>query len=155
MRLKKRDYQIIGAVLVRQYPEIAEKLMPYTIRSGETDFSQIPIYFKKYCEHMQVDPLKNIGPFKHQENFREKMQIRLLFIGAMLYTYNQHIFSLPKGAPRKLRISFVSTLSDCLSTHKSSISRLIDQVISWIHNFPEFRAQIIEIANTLNHPNHG
>jgi hypothetical protein len=155
MRLSNSDYQTLGIVLVKHYPEMAAQLMPYTIPSGETDLSQIPSLFKRYCEYMQVDPQKQTGPLFEPGNTKEKMQIRLLFIGTMLYIYNRHIFNLPKGAPKKLRWNFGATLSDCLSIQRSGITRLTDQVISWIHNFPEFRKQIIEIANIIKPPANG
>lgn len=147
MTLSKKAYQQIGHIVVNHYPELAQKLIPYTEPSGETDFSLIPKFFKRFCEIMQINPLEHTGPVYRFE----KMEIRRLFLGVIAYIYNRHIFLLQPGTPISFKRSgFFNAISNVLNSHPSQVIRQVEKVIFYQQQFPELREQIISIASILN-----
>lgn len=143
-RYGKKTYQALGQMLIKKRPEIAEELLTYCNRTGETDISRIPDFYKKFCEHLQINPLEYIGKLPVEE----KLKIRRLFIGVLLKIYNQQIFNLPHTAP-VTRLGFAKELSDCLHLSQASISVLIPQVIFEEKTYEEFSLSIQYIVSKI------
>lgn len=144
-RYGKKTYTTLGKILVQTHPEVANELLPFCQVTGETDLEKIPGYFKRFCEHMQIDPLEYVGKLFQQD----KLKMRRLFVGAMLTIYNRHAFHQPHTNPI-IRSGFVKKLSDCQSVGISAISQLIRQVIFDENTYEEFKGKIIEVVTFLN-----
>jgi hypothetical protein len=127
----KRDYLLLGRLLVKHRPEIAASLISEQ-ETRETDFAKIPKYLKQFCKYKGVKISDHI-------NYRRE------FLSVMLHLYNPQVYNQPTDSI-KLNKGFVLHVSIAVQQDNGNTSRMIREVISLEKIYENFR---VEVAASL------
>lgn len=117
----KKEYVLIGRLVVKQYPELAKDIVNLYIKHEplETDYSKIEKYFDRFCCFYQ-------SPLTKQEH----VKMRRVFLACMLSLYNPIVFSQPLKniiIPRSL---FVKNIAQVFEMTEANVSQMIRIVVA-------------------------
>lgn len=89
----KKRYMLIGKLLENRHPDIADRLITEISadRPKENDLSLISGYFKNFCYYQNLNPDDYIGQLKKSD----KVEMRRLYVSAMLHLYSPNSFYQP------------------------------------------------------------
>lgn len=138
----RREYNLLGRMLVKQHPEIAEDLLSSLQRPFDTDLQNIPRYFKTFCE------LCGIADSDLLELRYDKDMVgnKRLFIACMLFLYDPGIFN---SSVRDVKYGLSTAISKLLHHNNGYIGSTMRDVITWYKAYDEFRAQVDEMVEKL------
>lgn len=140
-------YTLLGKILFQKEPELAQRLLSdyYPQKQPlDTDISRIQHYFSSYCAFQNIDPLEYTGRLYKSK----KVEVRRLFIGAMLHIYNPQVYVQPIDQ-LILFHGFVRRLAGVLCQNEGNVSKMIREVITWEKNYQDFSGSVEQIVNEL------
>lgn len=145
-QLTKKDYQLLGRLLLKQKPEIAKELFHACIEPKpiETDLSRIPALFARFCAFRGISPSDYTGPLYKTS----KTTLRRVFIGAILRMYAPEVYNMPENC-LVLKRGIVKQLELTLCGKVDAASRVIRKVIAEERVYEDFRAQVAMTVEQL------
>lgn len=149
-RLGKKGYAQLGYLLVKKYPEVAKELMVYCRLTGDNDLDRIPVYFKRFCEFYQINPLDYIGKIGNSG----KVRTRRVFIAAILNIYDENIFVRYEKSPVMV-LNFSKKLGETLAISDTWICMLIPQILFEMKTYPDFAEEVYRAIGHLKSIQYG
>ncbi|GAA4328454.1 hypothetical protein [Flaviaesturariibacter amylovorans] len=123
----KRPYALLGRLLLRHSPELAQELLAAALLEAKpvaSDYSLIPTYFTTFCTLHGLDPKAYIGPLRKSK----LVDVRRLFIAVILRLYypqalahTTELVTMPPGLTK--------AISELFRQGKNGVSRTIHEVI--------------------------
>lgn len=144
--LGKKQYLLLGKLLVMRHPDVAEQLL-IQIAPGdppERDLSRIPVLYNSFCMVVNVDPLKLRGPLRQTT----KVDVRRLFISVILHLYSPQVYNQPSDGII-IRHGLVQAVSSLLYVNSAYMSRFIRQTILMEKVYEEYRAKVTQTREEL------
>lgn len=145
--LGKKQYLLLGRLLVLRHPEVANQLLgQISVDHQEADFSRVPEYYQAFCGIVNIDPLEYQGPL----NETTKVDVRRLFVSVMLHLYTPQVYNHPADSII-IRRGFVKAVSGVLLVDPDYMSRFIRQTISMERHYDWYREKVDATRQTLTY----
>lgn len=136
----KKYYHTLGRLVVAKQPEVAHQLLSeYCLKvvPSETDYSRMPLLWDRFCFAQGIKS----GDYVGTQRSSSKVDIRRLFIAAMLHLYQPHAYHHPKDSIL-LKKGFQRRLAETLNLDEGWVNRLIRQVIARERVYEEFSMNV-------------
>ena len=145
--LGKRQYMLIGKLLVNRHPDIANVLIKEisTDKPEQVDLALLPGYFNSFCELLNLNPSEYKGALKTTS----KVDIRRLFISVMLHYYSPGSYHHPPDYIT-IRFGFTKAISEAMGIDIGLTSRFIREVISMEKIYEEYRDKVASTKQLLS-----
>lgn len=144
----KKNFQILGKLLVINRPEIAQELynsyLQPVVKPVADNHELISSYYSAFCEHMQIQIDHCQGAlFK-----RSRVEIRRTFISCLMRIYNPAAYLQPEDSIIN-RPGFVKEIAAVLQTGEQRISETIRQAIAQERIYEDYRIRVNDIYQKL------
>jgi len=145
-QLSPKLYKILGRLVVKRHPDLAETLIATLITDKplQSDIRKIQVYFLCFCNLPGVEAF--FGPSRKTEN----VDACRLFIAAMLRLYYPELYKQPIEELNLRKTGFVSTIAETTGLKVSNVSYRIRQVVSWEHQYDDFRERVDQTVKELS-----
>lgn len=150
--LGKKEYQLLGKLLVQRHPEIAGEFLAsfIEVKAHETDVSKLADYFTKFCKMQKLEPDSYRGALRAGSS----VEIRRQFVSCMIHMYCPAAFVQPSDA-RVLRYKFLRTISLVLRIDESYVRRIVQEAIMQEKVYDDYKEKISEQLKLLQIINNG
>lgn len=140
----KKQHQLLGKLLVSRHPELAAEFLKQ-IPPIDTDLGKLPAFLTAFCACKGIEPEEFKGPLL----VRSRVELRRIFVGAMVHIFTPQAYHLPPGIMFFTR-GFTKALCEQLNINDSYTTRFIRQVVSDEKIYEDFRLQVEETVIMLN-----
>lgn len=131
--LTQNYYSVIGRILFKTFPEVANKLETM-IRPGVEINPEKIYYFYSIFDDLELPGYKPV----HR---------RRLFIAAVLMIYYPQFFNIQLV---KVKNKFADTIADCFQCHRSHVSRHFKEVVIMYEAYDDFKEKVNEVIKYFN-----
>lgn len=141
LALTKRQYRFIGKELARLNPDQALAILnghiPAGVNAEEKDPTRISLFLSRFCDIYGQNRESFVGSLRKPN----KVEVRRIFIGAMVHLFNPMVFN---QSPDNLLFSFrfTRTLAETLHLDEGNISKSIREVITRKKVYTDFACHI-------------
>lgn len=148
--IKRDQFAILGRVLCKYHPEVAEKLLPICVMEGESDLQKIDHYYDIYKALIQDQPHLVEPKWRNRKITIE----RSLFIGAILLLYNKNVYVYAQyGLVNRIGIS--RKIGKVLGMGDTRMSFTIQQVLFDYQKVTEFRDAVNTVVDHIKKTENG
>jgi hypothetical protein len=145
MVLSPKQYKILGRLVVKRHPDLAETLIQQLAQDKplQHDIQKIQVYFTCFCNLPGIEAF--FGPSRKMEN----VDACRLFIATMIRLYYPELHHQPIEELNLRKTGFVSTVAETIGLKVSNVSYRIRQVVRWEHQYDDFRLKVQETLKNL------
>lgn len=137
--LGKKQYLLLGKLLVTRHPEVATDLLKEVSASEphEKDFGKMSNYFNVFCRIMNIQPTEYRGSLRKTY----KTNVRRLYVSVMLHLYSPGSFLHPANNII-ITHGFIKSISEVLDTDESYMCLLSREVISMEKFYDDYKISV-------------
>jgi hypothetical protein len=148
--LNKQQYALLGFLLLKQKPDVANELLEDYMpkrEAPESDILKIEQFYQRFCQLKGLDAEEIRGPLYKTS----KVEIRRQFIAAILHLYIPYVYDQPDEYIMIGKSGVAKKLSDVFCITKASITTMIREVIFFEKQYQDFSELVASIIKEMTH----
>lgn len=144
--LNEKQYKIIGRLVCKKHPEIAEELLSTLNHTPlEEDISKLEFYFNQFCILHGTSKQDYFGAVYKTS----KVDLLRIFIASMVHLYYPEIYFQPIEELNLKKNGFVTALANSIGQAVSNTSNRIREVIIWEKEYDDFKEKVEAVVFQL------
>lgn len=148
--LNKQQYALLGFLLLKQKPDVANELLEDYLpkrEAPENDIRKIEDFYQQFCQLKGLEAEDIRGPLYKTS----KVEIRRQFIAAILHLYLPHVYDQPDEYIMIGKSGVAKRLAAVFCITKERISQVVREAVFFEKQYQDFSESVASIIKELNH----
>jgi hypothetical protein len=144
--LNEKQYKILGRLLVKKHPDVAQSLLAtLNHTASEDDITKIDLYFIRFCTLQGIAKESYYGAVYKTS----KVDVFRLFIASMVHLYFPEVYFQPIEELNLKKNGFVTAIAVATGQHTANVSSRIREVVLWEKEYDDFREKVVTMVEKL------